>query len=199
MTDPLEPEPVGGGGEPAASEPAPGLGEPSELPAAPVQPAASLPVAEPDKPVHEPLPKVFWPALLGGWAVIAVGLFGAFGKIHHFAGTVAWKDVAKWTVGLAIVHDLFVAPAVCIVGLVLSRVVPSRVRGPVQAGLIVSALVTVTAWPVYRVGVPLANNPSILPGHYGRGLLTVLAVIWFVAIALVVRALVTSRRHPVPG
>jgi hypothetical protein len=160
-------------------------------------PAAPLPVAEPDKPVHEPLPKAFWPALLVGWAAISVGLFGAFGRIHHFAGTVAWKDVAKWTVGLAIVHDLFVAPAVCILGLILSRVVPARVRGPVQAGLIVSALVTLTAWPVYRVGVPLANNPSILPGSYGRGLLIVLAAIWFVAIALVLRALFTGRRQPV--
>lgn len=172
--------------------------EPDE-PDEPAAPVDSLPVAEADKPVHEPLPKVFWPALLVGWAAISVGLVGAFGKIHHFAGTVAWKDVAKWTVGLAIVHDLFVAPAVCILGLILSRVVPPRIRGPIQAGFIVSALVTLTAWPVYRVGVPLANNPSILPGNYGRGLLIVLAVIWFVAIALVVRALLTDRRQPAPA
>jgi hypothetical protein len=155
---------------------------------------APSPVAESRRPVDEPFPKLFWPALVVGWATIGVGLFGAFGKIHHFAGTVAWKDVAKWTVGLAIVHDLFIAPAVCILGLILTRIVPPRIRGPIQAGLIVSALVTITAWPVYRVGVPLGNNPSILPGNYGRGLLIVLSLVWFVSLAVVVRTLLIGRR-----
>lgn len=161
--------------------------------------AAARPDAAAQKPRHEPLPKVFWPALVIGWSAIAVGVFGAFGKIHHFAGTVAWKDVARWTVGLAIVHDLLIAPAVCIIGLIVARLLPSRVRAPIQAGLVVSALVTITAWPVYRVGVPLGGNPSILPGDYGRGLLVVLACVWLVSLALVVRALLTKRHARSPA
>lgn len=159
---------------------------------------STLPVAHAGKLAHELLPKAFWPALLLGWGAILVGLLGVFGRTHHFAGTVQWKDVARWTVGLAVIHDLVVAPAVCLIGLAVSRVLPARVRAPIQGGLIVSALVTITAWPVYRVGVPLRGNPSILPGHYGRGLLLVLSVVWVVTAVLVARALLGSRRRP-PG
>ncbi len=162
------------------------------------EPAGPLPVADAEKPAHEPLPRIFWPALAVGWGVITVGLVGVFGKAHHFAGTVPWRDVGKWTVGLAIVHDLFVAPTVCIIGLILSRIISPRIRGPIQAGLIVSALVTVTAWPVYRVGVPLREDPSILPGDYGRGLLIVLSVIWLVALGLIVRSVLTLRHASAP-
>jgi hypothetical protein len=150
---------------------------------------------DPPKAEHEPLPGAFWPALVLGWGTIAVGLLGVFQKTHHFAGTVPWKDIAKWTIGLAIVHDLVVAPTVCIIGLATSRVLPRRVAGPIQGGLIVSALVTITAWPVYRVGVPLKDNPSILPSDYGRGLLLILAAVWFVTLALVARILLVSRRR----
>lgn len=156
--------------------------------------ASARPVDRAPKAAHEPMPIAFWPALLVGWGAITVGLLGVFQKTHHFAGRVPWKEVARWTVGLAVIHDLVVAPAVCVIGLAVSRVLPVRVRAPVQGGLIVSALVTITAWPVYRVGVPLADNPSILPGDYGRGLLVVLSLIWFVTLALVARALVVGRR-----
>ena len=157
--------------------------------------ADPLPVADAAKPVHEPLPKVFWPALVLGWGAITVGLLGVFEKTHHFAGRVPWREVARWTVGLAVVHDLIVAPLVCLVGLILSRVVPARVRGPIQAGVIVSALVTVTAWPVVRVGEPLSDNASILPGNYARGLLIVLSVVWVVTAVFVGQALLTNRRQ----
>ena len=91
--------------------------------------ATTLPIVDASTVTHEPLPKAFWPALVVGWAAITVGLLGVFQKTHHFAGRVPWKEVARWTIGLAVIHDLIIAPAVCLIGLAISRTLPRRIRG----------------------------------------------------------------------
>ncbi len=128
-----------------------------------------------------------------GWAVLAVGALGAFGRIEHYAGPIPWPALARWGIGLALVHDLVLAPIACLVGLAVGRLLPWPAKGPVAAGLFVSATVTAVAWPALRGYGRLPGNPSALPGNYARGLATVLIAMW-VAVAVGVAAQMFSDR-----
>lgn len=75
-------------------------------------------------------------------------------------------------------HDLLVLPVAIGLGALLTRRAPARVRGPLQAGLFVSAVLTVVALP-FIIGTGTSpDNPSALPLNYGRGLLIALAAVW---------------------
>lgn len=81
-------------------------------------------------------------------------------------------------IGLTLVHDLVLAPIVCLVGLAVGRLLPLSARGPVAAGLFVSATVTAVAWPAVRGYGRLPDDPSVLPGNYAGGLAIVLVAVW---------------------
>jgi hypothetical protein len=123
-----------------------------------------------------------------------VGVLGAVGRIDHFAGPIPWTALARWGIGLAVVHDLVLAPIVSLVGLAVGRLLPRSAKGPVAAGLFVSATVTAVAWPAVRGYGRLPGNPSALPGNYARGLAVVLAAVWVaVAVAVAIRTLKSLR------
>lgn len=97
--------------------------------------------------------------------------------------------LARWVLGLAVTHDALLAPAVAIAGLVLGRIVPARVRGPIRTGAAMSAMVALFAWPLVGGYGRHERNDSTLPLDYSRNLVIVLAVIWVgVAVGAVVRA-----------
>ena len=97
------------------------------------------------------------------------GRAGALGRIDHFAGPVPWPALARWGIGLALVHDLVLAPIACLVGLAVGRLLPWPAKGPVAAGLFVSATVSAVAWPALRGYGRLPGDPSALPGNYAPG------------------------------
>jgi len=66
---------------------------------------------------------------------------------------------------------------VFLIGHLIGRTVPERVRAPVQGGLICAAIVTAFAYPFVRGFGLNGGNPTILPRNYGRGLALVLAAI----------------------
>lgn len=121
--------------------------------------------------------------------------FGIAGLLRNAEATEP-LNAALFVVGGLALHDGLVAPAVMVLGLVLARLVPRRLRPPVQGALIVSAALTLVAIPPWTGRGRLANNPSLLPQDYGQGLLVALAVVWAVAALLLVRAAV---RPPAPG
>jgi hypothetical protein len=90
-------------------------------------------------------------------------------------------ELARWIVGLAIVHDLVLVPAVLAIGLGLRRVVPARARVPVRAAVLATAVLSAVAWPFVRGYGRSSSVPSLLPRNYGAGLLAALAVVWLVA------------------
>ena len=97
-------------------------------------------------------------------------------------------------VGL-LVHDVFFAPLVVLGSVLLVRVVPGRVRAPVQWAFIVSGALVAISIPVVRGTGRLANNPSLLPSeHYGARLLAVVAGVW--ALAALVAVCSALRRQP---
>jgi hypothetical protein len=95
-------------------------------------------------------------------------------------------------VGLALAHDLVLAPVVLLVGAGVRRVVPAGARPLVAGGLLVSGVLGLVAWPLVRGYGRSAGNPSVLPRDYGRGLLVALAATWAVVLVLhLVRRLTT--------
>ncbi|MGH2456282.1 MAG: hypothetical protein ACRDHD_08510 [Candidatus Limnocylindria bacterium] len=126
---------------------------------------------------------MFWPAAGVGWAVTTAGVWGL---VSEPAKTRPGESV-RFVVGAALVHDLLLAPVVVLAGWAVAKVVPARARGPVQAALIVSAMVVLFAVPFVRGYGRVATNPSILPRNYGAGLVVILGAVWAVAAVAVFR------------
>lgn len=124
----------------------------------------------------------FWITAGVGWAVIGWGIRGIF--LHSL--DTRPSNLAKFVVAGALLHDLLVAPLAILIGVRVARSVRGRARGPVQAALVVSAIVALFSWPLVRAYGLAANNPTSLPHNYGRNLLLVLALVWAVAAVAVV-------------
>jgi hypothetical protein len=132
----------------------------------------------------------FWVSAAVGWVVIGVGLRGIFEKhVDTRPG-----QLARFVVGGALVHDLFVAPMVILTAVLVARAVPGRARPVVQAALVVSAVVALFAYPLVRAYGLAVNNPTSLPHNYAANLLVVLGVVWAVAAVLVLRRLRAAGR-----
>jgi hypothetical protein len=132
----------------------------------------------------------FWLSAVVGWAVIAIGLRGIFEKhVDTRPG-----QLARFVVGGALLHDLFVAPLVILAAVLLARAVPGRARPFVQAAVMVSAVVALFAYPLVRAYGLAANNPTSLPHNYGANLLVVLGVVWAVVAVLALRRLRRARK-----
>jgi hypothetical protein len=135
---------------------------------------------------------LFWGSAAVGWALIGWGVRGA---LHHDVHTRPGQLV-RFLLGGALAHDLVLAPAVLLAGVVVARAVPGRWRAPVQAGLIVSGTVALFAFPLVRGYGRIHRNPTSLPHDYGANLVVVLAV---VAAGAAVAALVSASRRPGGG
>src|SRR6185369_12913081 len=125
---------------------------------------------------------------LGGLAM-AYAVVGALtGDSFHPFGTVVF--LAAVLVG----HDGLVLPAAIAVGLALTGRLPSRVRGPVTAGLYASLVVTLVALPFVLGRGRGADNPSALPRNYPLGWFWLLLAIWVTVAAVLVGRRLTRRR-----
>lgn len=84
----------------------------------------------------------------------------------------------RWWVTAAVIHDLVVAPAVVAVGWVVVRFAPRSAKAPLQAGLVVSAVLVAVSWPALRGYGRIPSNPTYLPRQYGTGLAIFLLLVW---------------------
>jgi hypothetical protein len=132
----------------------------------------------------------FWVSAAVGWVVIGVGLRGIFEKhVDTRPG-----QLARFVVGGALLHDLFVAPLVILAAVLVARAVPGRARPFVQAALVVTAVVALFAYPLVRAYGLATNNPTSLPHNYAANLLVVLGLVWATAAALAFRRLRVAGR-----
>ena len=133
--------------------------------------------------------------LLAGLAVgVPVMAYGIRGALVDGADTHP-AELARWIVGSAVVHDLVLVPLVAVTAWAVRRAVPDRWWGPVRAGLVVSGVLSLVAWPVVAGFGRDPRNPSLFPRDYGTGLAVALAATWLaVAAILVARRLVARRR-----
>ncbi len=86
----------------------------------------------------------------------------------------------RWFIGSLVVHDFVIAPLAFAVGAILVARIPRPLRAPFQAGLIASAVIVLTTWPLVRGYGLRADNPSALPNDYLGGLAMVLIAVWSV-------------------
>jgi hypothetical protein len=127
-----------------------------------------------------PTRRTFWICATLGWLVIGYGIWGLIDNANR-TNPGQW---ILWFAGSLIAHDLVVAPLTFAVGAFLVSRIPRGLRGPLQAGLIASAIIVLTAWPLVRGYGLRADNPSALPNNYLAGLAIVLVAVWL-AVAVV--------------
>ncbi len=132
---------------------------------------------------------LFWVGVVVGWTVIALGIRGLLQDHVDTNPTFVGRQI----IGAALILDLIVAPLVCAVGLLVSRLLKPPVRAIVGGGIVSSTLITAYSFPFVRGYGRSPNLPSALPINYGRGLLIVLAGIWVVVAALCTWSLRRSR------
>ncbi len=128
---------------------------------------------------------LFWVGVGLGWVAISFGVWSLLAK----PGATHPPAVAVWVAGLALVHDLFLAPAALLVARLIHRVAPRIARGLVLGALAISGMVALYAFPVMRRFGAQPDNPSFLPRNAGAGLAVVLALVWIVAGAVLARRL----------
>ncbi|WP_238016822.1 hypothetical protein KZZ52_43655 [Dactylosporangium sp. AC04546] len=133
-------------------------------------------------------------------ALAAAGLallgYGLHGWLTEQPGEVPGR-IAFLAAGVA-AHDFVVVPLVLTAGALTVRFVPPALRIPVQAALAVSAAVSAVALPFVIGAGRIADNPSAFPLAYGRGLLSVLAVVWLAAGLWAVQRVRRARRREHP-
>lgn len=135
--------------------------------------------------------RAFWVGLAVGGLLLAYGARGALAELPG----VELTSFFRYFVGAAVVHDLLVAPAAGAVALVVARRAPRVAVGPVQAALLVSAIVVLVAWPFVRGYGVTPGEPSFLSRDYGRSVLVVLAVVWASATVAIALRMLRSRRR----
>lgn len=142
-----------------------------------------LPPPHADAPDHtSTYGPLFWVALVVGGAFMVFGLLTLFSK----AAATQPLNFAVFFVGLALVHDLLLAPAVIIVATGVRRVSPRMSRGLLCGSLAISAIIVAFALPMVLRWGDQPDNPSFLPRDYSFGLAIVLAVVWGLAAAVLV-------------
>jgi hypothetical protein len=124
----------------------------------------------------------------GGVAMMAFALFG--GGASSLSTSPYLRFVLEVTLGVL----LLVLPLTLAVGWLVGKVVPVVARPVVQGALMATALIVLIALPSVLGHGRDATMPSALPRNYATGLWTVLAVVWAVAITLIVVRIV--RRRP---
>lgn len=134
-------------------------------------------------------PRLFWPALGVGWAMIVFGLWTLLSENGSDNTTYS----LGLTIALNVLHDAIVAPLVCIAGFVVTRLVPALVRRQVAWGLGTSAVLVAIAYVPWRGDGLKPDNPSFLPLDYTVSILTVLAVVW--AMVVVWSCLALARHN----
>lgn len=115
--------------------------------------------------------------ILGGVLFMGYGVFGAVTDAD-----VNLIGVPLFLIAVLILHDGIFLPVVLGAGALVNRLVPRPWRGTVRTAGILSLAVSVIALPLVLGFGRSADNPSLLPGNYGSGLVGVLALVWLVSL-----------------
>ena len=122
---------------------------------------------------HDANPIVFWSSLVVGGAITLYGLHGLVPALHGITS----RQFLQWFVGADLTNDLIVAPAACLTGVVIARLVAAPARAPFRAGVFATAIVLAIAWaPLHGYG-----HASVEPLNYATAVPTVLVAVWALA------------------
>jgi len=127
-----------------------------------------------------------------GVVVMAYAVVGALTDADLKAGALFFL------IGVLVAHDAVLLPLTILAGVLVGRYAPRRLRTTVRAALVVSLAVTIVAFPLVLGRGRAADNPSLLPLHYGRGLLEIYGLIWATTAAVVLTRSWRERRRRAP-
>ena len=129
--------------------------------------------------------------IASGALVIAYAISGALADSDFKAGALVFLAA------VLVAHDGLLMPLTIAAGALIGRIVPPASRGPVRVAAVLSLAVTIVAFPLVLGRGRVPDNPSVLPLHYGRGLLVVYTLIWVTTTVVVVAR--RRRRRPHRG
>jgi hypothetical protein len=117
---------------------------------------------------------------------------------YALAGALTDPDVQPlgvlvFLIGVLAAHDAVLLPLAIGAGALIGRFVPAPDRATVSAAGLCSLAVAVVALPLVLGYGRVADDPSVLPLPYGRGLAVVLGVVWAVALAAIVVRRIRNR------
>jgi hypothetical protein len=117
---------------------------------------------------------VRWAFLVIGWIVIGYAIYAAL-----FRASINPIHLFRLVVGLDVVNDALAVPLVFGISVLVRRFSPKWLLVPAQVGLIISAVVTLFAYPLLGdYGHSVRAGSSRLPFNYAHNLLIVLGAIW---------------------
>ena len=125
--------------------------------------------------------------------------FGTLLILYALSGALTDPDLKGgaliFLVAVLVLHDGLLLPLSIGAGFLIGRIVPSPLRTPVRVAGVIGLALTVVALPLVLGRGRVADNPSILPLDYGRGLLIAYGII---AVTTALLAFVRRwRRGPV--
>ncbi|RSM55782.1 hypothetical protein DMB66_34875 [Actinoplanes sp. ATCC 53533] len=124
--------------------------------------------------------------IASGALIIAYAVSGALADSDFKFGTLAFLAA------VIVAHDGLLMPLTIGAGALIGRIVPPTSRTPVRVAAVLSLALTIVAFPLVLGSGRVADNPSVLPLHYGRGLFVVYTLIWVTTTVVVVAR---RRRH----
>lgn len=126
----------------------------------------------------------FWPGAAVGWGLIVVGIAFALAQ----PGSTRPPVLAAFVIGLLVIHDGIIAPMTCVIGARMRRTKTTPpTRGIIEGAVILSVIVALFSVPLIAGWGDLPDNPSLLPGNYGVGLLIILAITWATTALMLLR------------
>ena len=127
---------------------------------------------------------VFGVGVALGWATIA---YGAWIVLTN-AGETRPANMALFSLGLVLAHDLLVVPTAVAAASVLRSHLPRGTRGAVAGAVMTSALAVAFILPA-AIGraEKVAGNPTIVPRNPWVSVAIVLAGVWAVTAIVIVR------------
>jgi len=135
--------------------------------------------------------------VLPGLAALAWGVVlfveYAFPLRRDVFGTVGW------IVGGPLINDGVIAPLTAVLGIVLARVLPRPWRVPVVAGVVITGVLLIVAFPLLWRPYGTPPMPGLHDGNPGLGLILTLAAVWLVVlVAPLARRVVRPGPRDVP-
>lgn len=136
----------------------------------------------------------FWVAMLLGGSVSLAGAIGLFTADGNGLST-----FIPWFAGGALLVDLAIVPLAAGMGLLGRRFVPAAAWPPVRAALLASAVLIAFAAPLVIDLGGRPDNASLRPRAYGSGLVSAIAAVWVIGLAVATITSVASRRRSISG
>lgn len=126
-------------------------------------------------------------------AGLAVLLVGAW-KLLHAVQAPSYVWLAVWLLGAILLNDAVIAPVVTLLRALAHRALPPPGLGWLKSGFVVGGLLSLVVVPEIWARHLGTANPTVLPGSYGLRLLSVLAVVTTLTLALTLVTTVRARK-----